>query len=585
MVSASANCKGIILKKLSSAVVCSILTQIVTLCAFLFVTNINVLHPLEWFKNVLQAVSSINTWLYIFPLASIVFAQSIVNAKDYVAKPIIVLLLLHMMAGFLNIWLYLSLSGKRYSLLYYSNEKNHFCLAEENLFIILSGFWIGFFFFTSYCTREKFIQFPVLQQKKLVQFKTLLFPLFKESRRMATWPAISYFLFCFFCRSVICQTISNILNVIYEPIRLSVTSYIYVWLFTVAYYFFMNLMNLFFKLFLTEEIQFPLEESTGTSISLTVAIQYSRIPIIQHLACLDLYLLSVWSISRRKVLFSLSQPGEHPRYWNQVFASAVKVISQFTKSLNDSVNFILEQPKKEEAREKKTSVTVRHESQAEQNIIVSGHKNFFYQASSNTPKYRNMRNMTLINTEPTIETVQTTYQFPTLVLKQMELCMQMKIKLSGFMTKLKKAFAYDYLFGEITEANVHSLLRSGQLIVWLTQALSNIAVAAYFEDTYGVVQKDLHILIITLLELREGIEKLNRLLMLNKRGRAFKEHSIRMKHNINAAAKRSLCNICLTYKDCIEDLPLNQKVLLQLQHYRQTDESCGTAPGYYKNST
>ena len=62
-----------------------------------------------------------------------------------------------------------------------------------------------------------------------------------------------------------------------------------------------------------------------SSEALIEAMKQEKSPLQRHLAFDDLVRLSADSKERREDLFSLSQPGGHPRNWDGVSSAALKV--------------------------------------------------------------------------------------------------------------------------------------------------------------------------------------------------------------------------------------------------------------------
>ena len=67
-----------------------------------------------------------------------------------------------------------------------------------------------------------------------------------------------------------------------------------------------------------------------SSEALIEAMKQEKSPLLRHLAFDDLVRLSADSKERREDLFSLSQPGGHPRNWDGVSSAALKVPSDAT---------------------------------------------------------------------------------------------------------------------------------------------------------------------------------------------------------------------------------------------------------------
>lgn len=559
----NAGCKAILLRKLSYSVINSVLFQLVTLLLFLFLVNFDIFHPLKWVGVTLKTATSLTTWIYLIPFMTIIFAQSIICAKDYVLTSSFTssrflkfisifslrnfaLLGLHVIAGGLVSWLYLTLGNGIYSSLTEICKSHKTCLVEGNFYLVICGLWIGFFYHIKIHTSDKKILFPVIYQHKLSQFKSRLLPLIKKSKSDSILPTIYFFILYWIIGSRIRDYISESLSwEVKKDVNISV--YIYSWALSTLYYIKMSTMRLFFELFLTQPVYFPIDSINKDDLTLPQAIGMNNIPIIQHLACLDAFTLSCWCLNRRKEIFTLSQPGGHPHNWNNLIQNLLKITTEFTQTLNKSTSMLLEndcKPKKEERK--------------------------FSDLISKTPtefkRFRNIRNMSY--REPDSLNIINISQNHSLQLISERKDDWLKLwmeKLNNFCSILKSKLGFDFIFGELPEVNIQYCLANGQIIIWTVQCLSNLSTAALSEDVYGIVQKDLSVIISNLVELKLSVEKLNRLPSLNKR--TADDFNSKMKSSINSAIKRSIFYICKDYAPYLKDLKLNKEVSMFLQSF------------------
>lgn len=566
------NFKEVLLKKLSYAVTCSVLSHLIVICMYIFIINFSV-QPLQWLRQTLSTLTSFTTWLHLIPFASIIFAQIMICARDYVLKGTcqltrfrrfisvfsvrtFLLGLLHVAVGGVGVWLYLSLSESQYQNLYSSCKDNHQCLVEGSFFMILSGLWTGIYVFVQVCLSDKNLIFSVIQQHKLLQFKARFLPLLKESKEAAFYPTAYFFLIYYSSGSYLRDLFAQSFKLHVQEENLSILLYGYVWIFATLYLLNMNLMCFFFELFLTEPIEYPITTMYDTEASLSEGFFLNNMPILQHLACLDMYLLSMWSPQRRQFLFTLSQPGGHPHTWNRLIQGALQLINEFTHTLDKSADALLTKDEKPKPVMDKPETPFKSTLYIQQQPSISQVKQ----------KYPNMRNISISSLQQ---------QDPTMIQHQQNMNASLtsgtsehpREKLNRFLETLKSFRAIKYLFGELPEVQIQHCLRNGQLIVWTTQGLTNIAVASFTEDPYGIVQKDLPVLITSLIELKQSIEKLNKVPMFSRKGPGFDYFSFKMKNSVNTAVKRSLCNICLTFGSYLQDIPLKRDIALQLQCY------------------
>lgn len=559
---AAVRCKQILLKKLSYAVVSSVFSQVFILVIFLFLVNFNLIHPKDWIKSTLSIFLSISTWLFLIPFSAIVFSQSAICAKDYVLQSNccttrfqkifeilstrnFVLLVLHVVTGGLQVWLYVSL-GRLYEDAPY-DCKGKSCVRQQHVFLIASGMFTGFYFFVRVYVKDKKLDFPVIQQSKFLQVKGNVLYLLDKARRRSTWPTLYFISFYYFCTYYFSNSMIGDRDSPLTENTIGFLTCFYAWILGAIYFFNMNLMRFLFNMFLTEPIEFPLEK-TQEVLTLQEAISSDNLPLVQHLACLDLYLLSFWSQERRQVLFSLSHPGCHPYNWNNLIENVLKLFDEYIDCLNKSIDAL--SPVKKQ-KPKTESVIVTKPAPVVQSPLLS------------PGKYPNMRNMSLRLTEqPEI----ISYSQQTVITPELQETLRSKIeeKLNSTLASLKRRLGYDYLFEELPEANIQKCLNYGQIIIWTSQGIAQIATASFQEDKYGVVQKQLPMLLTTLTGLKQATEKLNMVPAFSRR-RGQNSYNFKMKLAVLNAVKRSLVNLSRTFGSYFGGMPLTKDVQQQLQ--------------------
>lgn len=559
---ATVRCKQILLKKLSYAVVSSVFSQIFILILFLFIVNFSLIHPKQWIHSTLSVVISINTFLFLIPFSCIIFCQSVICAKDYVLQSQccttrfqkvfeivsirnFVLLLLHVIVGGLHAWLYVSLSGLYTSAPYDCTSDS--CVRQQHVFLIASGFFVGLYFFIRVYIKDKKLDFPVIQQRKWLQLKGNMLPLLNKARSRAVWPVLYFVIFYYIWGQNFCDFLTDHFGMKITQNTVGFLSFFYAYILGMIYFFNMNLMRFLFNLFLTESIEFPLEKIED-SLTLQEAIN-SDLPLVQHLACLDLFLLSSWSENRRQILFSLSHPGCHPYNWNNLMDSVLKLFGEYIELLNKSIDAIV--PALQKPKPKEEPVIAKPPSISTLTPIKS------------PGKYPNLRNMSLHLKEPPqiISYTEISATSPTKTENN-----TIKIKLNNILTNLRKKLGYNYLFDELPEANIQKCLNYGQIIIWTSQAIAQIATASFQEDKFGVVQKHLPLLLTTLTRLKLAVERLN---LIPSFGRRYGQNSYNFKIKLAVlnAVKRSLVNVSRTFGKYFVDMNLSKDVQQQLQFF------------------
>lgn len=544
-----------LLKRLSHSVISSVVSQLLILVVFVFICNFRLLHPLESSILTIKVFTSFTTWIFLLPYLCIIFAQSVICGKHYICRPSYsttrfqkftsmfslqnwMMLLLNLIFGGLLTLIILHLKD--------SSLKDMFtfcnCVKEDNFFLILGGIWTGFYYFYVIHISDIYPVFPVIYQRKMLQVKSKLLPLFRDSCILAIAPAISFVIFYSIFGQIIFNKFVQFFEIeIYESdTRFMI--YIYLWRFGVLYCFKMNLMRTLFNTFLTDPVTFPLHRSKDTSFYLQDSINMTNLSIIQSLGSLDLYNLSQYSLARRKILFTLSQPGGHPHNWNSLVQNILKLFSSYIEIMHSVVETC-------EISTKKTEAPLIEAILPE---LVSPNK------------FANIRNMSLMSDMGVPDVVELNveplpiFTFPK---KIMEKCKQ---KIQEVYSFLKMFFGINFLFGVLPQANIDTILSNGQVIIWCCQGVAELACASLTEDNYGIVQKDLPAIITTLVELNQNFEKLNKLPVLTRKIMDHHDYNFKMKNAIVAALRRSLFNIYCTFGDYLKELPLNKSVISHL---------------------
>ncbi|KAI4459148.1 hypothetical protein MML48_6g00001708 [Holotrichia oblita] len=318
------------------------------------------------------------------------------------------------------------------------------------------------------------------------------------------------------------------------------------WIFSTIYILVMNLMRFFFELFLTEPIDFPILSITNNDLTLLNGLSVGNMPIVQHLACFDLFDLSRNSIEKRKVLFTLSQPGNHPHNWNNLISNVLQIVTTFTGAINLSVNAILNPES-----DKKIETPLVNQQPLIQNYA-----------------YNNMRNLSILKPEIPLNLISVTQNKVIPFSSPVNVFMDMVInKFNALIAMIKSKFGINYLFGRLPVKNIQCCLEDGQIIIWIIQGVSNLMIASLKEDSYGIAHKDLPTILSALVELKLSMEKLNRIPTFTRKTQIVDDFNIKMKTGINSAVKRSLYNICKHFRPYINDIPIKKDVLQYLQPY------------------
>lgn len=444
---------------------------------------------------------------------------------------------LNLIVGAILMWLILRLRGK--SVIRICSD-NVYCLNEDSFYLILCGMWNGMYYFYKTYISERNLMFPVIYQRKILHIKSELLPLFKKCLGFAIMPTICFIFLYSMCGEIMITKVIQFFEIERENSSTGMMMYLQLWLNGALFYYKMNLNKTFFNVFLTEPITFPLYRSTNSISCLQESINMSNLPIIQKLACFDLYHLAHWSKNRRHIFFTLSQPGGHPYNWNYLVENVLKLLTEYIEILN-KVTGSCESTKKTSPQLDK----IQNNAQT-------------------LNKFHNIRNMSSMSDPIGTDLVELTREpLPifTLPILYMD---KFKQRIQEFISCIKIMFGVNFLLEPLHQADIQRFLANGYVIIWSSQGIAELACASLTEDCYGIVQKDLPAIITTLVNLKQNLDKLNKLPILNRKLVVHEGFSSNMKAAISVAVKRSLFNIYKTFGNYINELPLNIDVLNQL---------------------
>jgi hypothetical protein len=190
------------------------------------------------------------------------------------------------------------------------------------------GFWTGLYFTAETLWKGRhIIRFPLVQQHRLFRLKNKVWGILGMSIG-TTIKAIRSFFFI----NIIGSIFSPVFFGINDLIKLSV----FVHCITLAIFLIMswNIGQLLLMTFMTEGIVFPIKQDCIDQQPelLTQALTATHLPLIQHLAYLDLAQVAHTSC-RRQVIFCLSQPGNQPRVWQIVWKECIRILNDLTVQL------------------------------------------------------------------------------------------------------------------------------------------------------------------------------------------------------------------------------------------------------------
>ncbi|VVC92529.1 unnamed protein product [Leptidea sinapis] len=438
--------------------------------------------------------------------------------------------------------LYSSLAKSDYNMLK-KNCKNSdgLCLNEQSLFLQLGGMWMGLYYFLgAHIFGRKILTFPPIYQEKFQQMKLIIGNVVSMGFQNSIKPVMYYCLFYWFWgnkpRFVVSDVYSlyledppldNIINLISSGI------WIGLWFYSSLFFISIYTMRAVFNIVLTEPMKFPIESDKTLTLygALLQRAQFSG-----YLGAQDLKILAVTDQTRRSQIFTLSQPGGHPRNWTTLLENCLIIIREFNKELELI------------------------------NGEANGHGDFSNQKPLNpslsppTVYYGSLRNMAQ---SPRSFDIKNHYK------KENEdtLATAIKVEFNNAIQKICQKPGIHYFFGELTDIKLKFLLMQAQPVIWTCEGLAHIVAASLTEDKYGVVQNDLPVVLSSLINLKNNLDKLSKPGLVPRKYLLNDNLAIRMRRAVLSAVKQSIYKIVMTFSKYIHDIPLDHEVQIAIQPF------------------
>lgn len=529
----------------------------------LFITSVaasfDIFHPFTWLTGSISLVFSLSFWVCVCIFGSVglvillslskfntvkdVVHQSRVAAILFPLHPARMLhILIFMLGGGLIAWSFL---GMRAEEVYYftrvSEKSETFCLNEQLVFGILFGAWLGFYSSVNYFLNKEFhFVFPRVQQQKFFLVKMSVGSCIKQSivscLKASRWYYLLYYLFGNIPRDALASvvsvpldrdtpalnTISGLLDLSLFWLLLTSGSLImFVWTFG----------NKLLVIFHTQRYTFPVEStfSHEQDQRLCVVIKNRTIPLLKFLAMFDLCHLVQFSITRRKQVFCLNQPSGRPDNWTDVSTECLFLIDSLTKKLSAEVSH--------QAHLKQPALDPKLLGSALSNGRANGHANGhivqsppLYSSPYESPPSITRRQQALsppgtvrlwsettdsAQRMPSPRPIQSSNMFSRIRNKIMDKVDNFVWRMNqiphNIACSLKERPIIGFLFDEIPEARTQAIFADCQLNIWAVEVLSRLVAASYTEDTYGVVQKSLPDIFVSLVSLLQVLDKHSKL--------------------------------------------------------------------------
>lgn len=550
-------CRTYILgQRIAQAIACIIALQFIFLFTMLIPLNLSLSQPETWLRSAISIVT-VGT-LYLFPFALVLCAECLVfseyletdntyfTSRFSIVSSIFkarhfLMSLFHTLIGGFIFYLYVSVIGGGYGQLTKECE-GIACIVESHLYLILCGAWTGFFFyFRIIVFQSKYLIFPVIRQSKLRQIKSELKPLFIRAIFDTFWPTFIFGAIYYWKGDGIREQTCNVFYLKFDdtPITnglMNVSLLMYSWFLSTLFVFTLFIVKLILQVYLMAPKTFPISTSDPKGIALHQSLDLHKLRIVQYLAYRDLLYLAEKDPKRREELFSLSQPGGHPYNWNALVAVCLKLLNSFTTDLN---KVIIE-----------SSDGLKTFAKPGVEPVTPAHK-----------QPHGLRNLIppRIDARPGSASVEHQQQpIPSAVGK--------KITSAYLQQAVLKNPAINFLFGELPEVKVRSVFSNCELVTLACQSLALLASASFHEDKYGVVQKDLAAIITSLLQLKQVLDKLQKIGNYKKVQRS-EHYEVKLKHTLRSAVKRGLYRITVSFGNYLKELPLSTEALQQIPNF------------------
>ncbi|XP_041968346.1 nucleoporin NDC1 [Aricia agestis] len=554
-------------KRLLKAVILNIVLQCVLAVILVLLIQVEFLHPISWITSTLNDIFSWKMSLNVILLLLISFFQAYIYGTYYTMQipkyftrfaifihmfslQNIIFMILYSLNGYFALSLYSSLAKGNYNVLKKNCEKyDGQCLTEQSLFLQFGGMWMGLFYFlNNHILSKSVLVFPHIYQEKFQQIKLVISNILATGFQHSIMPVIYYCIFYYLWgskpRSVVSEVyglyledppLDNIINLLSSGI------WIGLWFYTSLFFISVYTMKTVFNIVLTEPMKFPVQSNSAQNLAsvLSGGAHFSG-----HLAAQDLKILSMTDPARRAEIFTLSQPGGHPRNWKNILDNCLHMINKFTSDL-DSLSA---EPKDGNYLQNKTLLN---------NTIPS---------TPLSPYSGTIRNMAQSPYLYKLQDESKSKQENVVVVK-------MKEEFNIFLKKLCQKPGINYLFGELTDTKLRCILIEAQPVMWTCEGLAHLTAASLKEDNYGLVQNDLPVIITSLINLKQSLDKLTKPGLVPRKHILNDSFTLKTKAAMLSSVKRSLYKIILTFSKYINEISLEPDILAVTQTFLLCKES------------
>ncbi|XP_053393748.1 nucleoporin NDC1-like [Mercenaria mercenaria] len=541
-----------------ASVAWSVITLPVISIVYLFLTSFQLFHPLQWITGFVSGMFSF-TFVSTVILIMIVNAGFCIYSKNtFTVIPsmsitrfsqlpqlfkgsVMLYAVVCWGCGLLLGWMCTCILGDRYASLSRkcAESSDLYCINEYHLFIVLYGGYSGLMYIVyHYIKQNNVLHFPTLQQAKFFQVRGQIPRTGWSSLGHVIWQIKFFYIFYYLFGNIPRDAIAETLSLKHE--RESRLDSLYGLLLDFALLWQTLLVGLFiqfswsygallYKVYNTQSYEFPVSTmfENFKNKCLVDALSCTKLRLLQALGFLDLNLLSKHSCTRRKELFSLSQPGGHPHNWNKILAVCLSVIQE----LNDTV---------QEVNWKILANAPVRQPHTEKSVSNGSSDGLKQRTSSSNG-----------TSKPAATAVK-----------------------DKIVNGLKKRSLLTFFTGEVPDSAHKNLFASAFIQIWAVDALSSLVVASFNEDSFGVVQMSLRDIITAILNLQENIDKHFKLTggVSRRVTKDSNSNDVPLKYLLQSSLRSSIYSIVNTFGKHLLDIGLpvdTEKKLHNFLDYRE----------------
>lgn len=427
------------------------------------------------------------------------------------------------------------------------------CLNEHKLFLIVVAIYQGLLYHLHYYVNQyEYTHFLIIQQAKFFHIKSQLFPIFIESIKLIFKQLVIFYPVFYIlgylprdmAASILGLEISSNASLSSINNLLQPDLFLQALLLGTYVYFLWNLSILLLKTYITESYEFSIESGFQhlSNKCLHNALTCKINPWVQYLGFQDLFQLSRFSFARRQVIFSATFPGCHPKNWTKIYHTCLETLT----ALKDSTQ------------------EFNHNAFVSAAVPQHNTSNWLIQNSA-APVSRYMK-PTSVGNISLDETVNG-------ALHKEE---KTKISLSTkIWDALKKKPVFGYFLRDLPDATARKLFSSVQIHIWSVEGLSSLVAASLIEDSLGIVQQNLPLILDVLLSLYENVErhfKLTSNLGRRSPNNVNTSYDLMLRHAFRSALKSSIYRIVTTFGSCIMDFQLGPEQKRRLKLFLEYKE-------------